>query len=439
MPVSSSTLSGLVDAPGVAAAFGSQVIGSFQVNALNWLPQVVRFGGSLYVAAMTNKNTVSSQLAISVWKTTDNGNSWSRLDITHEPSSNGTSTWLQGIASYYPGSGATLYIVFLLTTKVGGTYTTEIRLVNFTMGPDTFGSVVTGGPNVTGATTVESTITNAQIVLLSTGAIVVVYNVLGSFAASHTISLSEYASGTWQYVNTTIAGTSTILEAIQVDSSDRAHIFWSDLTGLGFQYRQWSAPTLSSVQTPISGLFAENCGLPVYLASSDTIAVPVAWIPASNYVATVVYGTPSSTPTFTQSTAYTAPTGLIRFVFLCTDPTQSLQFLFWQVHTSIDTVLYSKSTDGGLTWSAPSVFFAGNPPATLLSHANAAAPLTGISAQYVSPSVFDVLTGADVQTTACIVGLGYFPARLVIRNTSGLGIGVGLTQSPGLGTGNYGS
>lgn len=166
-------------------AYPYQISSSAFVPDPAFTPGPYSYNGNLYVAL--ESNPPGSGDYIHVYKSSDDGQTWSEQD-----SSNKKNYEVRALNTNFDTfrSGSKLYITYIPFSG------TQLSIAEFDMSTDTWGTVITGGPEPEPfSVTFEDT--RFKSFVLSNGNIRTIYMNYKAATVRHQIEIAEYASGSW--------------------------------------------------------------------------------------------------------------------------------------------------------------------------------------------------------------------------------------------------
>jgi hypothetical protein len=280
-----------------------------------------KYGGALYAAGTIDHDSPTIQAA-AVWKSADDGATWTLQDAGNAPDQTASLSNCQ--------SGSVVY--FLVSARSDLT-DVPLRLYSFDCSTDTWGLIAGGGPNAHWASGLHKR---------SDGSFVAIF---GTEAGDDLFSVGY--NGSWSSPEDITAVTGADLQSYDVwsclDQDDRVHVFLHDNPFANWWHCAVEADdTLGSVDTlPTLGVFGGA------IAVGDQIALGC----SEGGELKVLVGTPLDNPTFTLSASIDATnpdaTNLIY--------TQGTAVLV-SLHSSLTVFIESQSYDL-VTWSAPAQLY----------------------------------------------------------------------------------
>lgn len=188
-----------------------------------------KIGTDLYAWAMPERHLWVLPFAgsfpngLNVYRSQDNGMTWFSIDGDNSP----------------PNSGCSPFVLFdRLVIAANLDNTNPVKFVDFRfsnagVGPNTFSAAygTVGGP-ITGG--------SMQVLVLSTGDIVVVYDSAGS-----NVRWARFSGGVWTTINNLVVANSSF-EGACVDASDKIHIIVQNITTSVWSYFRWVAGAITA-------------------------------------------------------------------------------------------------------------------------------------------------------------------------------------------------
>lgn len=388
-----------------SAAFGSQFFFSGQ-------PYLFSANGALYLVQQTFGSGGANINGTAVFKSTNNGTSWTELDAAHAP------TAALGAAFF---DQANNQIIFGLVTDTFPQSAQATFLQNFSLATETWGSAyATDGPNA--VTVVQFCFKRPD------SSIFIVYDFGSSNPGGTTRLRGAYWNGSaWSAsidlgantIGLLASGAISVSEtAAAMDSTGNIHLFFTSTNRTTFQYYQQintSNALVSGVN--LTGSFSPATNHNVF---GTTIVcgsnIVVSTVTGSQLDNTVLVGTPLSAPAFSViSPASLVAANRVRLpgpigadasgnlYWMCDFLDSTLTYDFYQI---------AKSTDCGNTWAilsdnltAPYFYDFAPGQSPLAPNAD---PTFAVTIPYLGFANSTLYGFADVHNDAAGTGWGYF-------------------------------
>jgi len=305
-------------------------------------------GKNLYVVLATSNFTF-----LGIFKSTDNGLTWNRMDQTHAPG-----IAVGGVQTMFDAILQGTVFTILYGNPIGG----APKLITFDTGTDTYGSPSVDGPG---------SASMVRLAVFSNGDLLAVYLDTSIPGPAFTI----FSAGAWGVENSFVGNVS--ITGLVMGPDDIARLFYyTHPAGVTVSMRTFTHAGVISAQSAVfsstyranqEGVFNEfPCGRPVIWNGS--LILPYYGNPAGSGVQSGVYiGTPYTAPVWTFTLVDTlgwAATELDSYGYSFIDANNNL-YLFWcsiDTANNISRIYYAVNSGAGF---GPPVFFydeIANPP-----------------------------------------------------------------------------
>ncbi len=217
-------------------------------------------GGDIYGVFL---DVDATPVSVEVWKSSDNGVSWTEQDSGNHPTTSSTNTF--GHFLMASRSGTELVAIY------PGAPANQASFSTFDMATDTWGAQVTGGPALDLSVATRSILKWIHILKRLDGSYVVIHNI-----ATRDFVLATVYDGAWGAPVTLDNNAISIHIRAVLGASDRVHVFFrrgidSDLYHVSFS----SADVASAITLIDAGHFInQNVGLPVIIAGVIWVSYP---------------------------------------------------------------------------------------------------------------------------------------------------------------------
>ncbi len=374
------------------------------------------FNGSVYAILADNFRN-----QIGVWKTTDQGANWTRLDTSHEPSGSGVRSFVSAID---PVNGI-IYAAHAVSSP--NTVVMErFYCAGGTPGGDVWASPVSGATEFLGS---------PQLAFLSTGVVRLIWAVSGS----GDLDKRDFSSGSWGSTSTvaTLGTGSNTIRSLVVDSSNRS---WLSIevhdAGVSAQTLYIdSGGTASSPSTVTTGTgFWGGNGV----IDGDSVEFPYiaagSLAPDKN-LPQIMRGTPLSSPSWSLElvdSGLVAPQDFADYPSMFLDKDGAPTYLWVVVDQSTadpDQLWINKRIAG--VWGTPQLFYdaAANPPvggvATIDQFIHTDSGIQFADGQYLVITALETVDDEDVPSCTGFALID--PAGASASLSFGIGLSVNLT------------
>lgn len=325
--------------------------GTFACPIVSQGQNPIIFGGTRYTLAQqiytpsTNTTVVYGRL--SVYSSTNTGSTWTAQDVAHAP--NPAFDFGNFGAGISYSTGSIIRVAYFTTTT-----TSPIVLNSFTMGTNTWGTAITGGPNGGPSTSFLG------LIELGSGTQMVLYNTKPSFFNSF---FALYDGTNWgSATQIDIGGSHTRLRNMAFDPASKTTYFIVDQFNSGsntFYGSINSGGTLSSL-SDLGGFTDRDIAWGAGLVNATNTSVYFPVVSTSTWAGVVVATPLIGSPAFTTQTIVTtlADTRIPALIQLPTGAVQA----YWGYGTDTDTtqIWYSQQAVGGTSWGTNSLWWEWN-------------------------------------------------------------------------------